>query len=418
MGEHRGSETPMGTVDFVPDTQLLRDTANEVADVLIAAAIGDDRRSTWLTARLDGDSDYATGDPNVYDGSAGIALAAWVASDVLDRADLADVSRRAITHAIESSDREDRAGLFSGRAGIALSAIAIGDAADDSQLRRAGIELMAAAASAPLSGADLISGSAGLVVALLSAARITGDSQFLVAASRHGDDLMHSARRDAWGWNWPDPDFGPIGLCGLAHGSSGVMLALGVLAANRGESLYRFGVDAARRYERSWYQSAEAGWPDLRAGLPRTCMSAWCHGSVGVGLSRLALYQVEARPAVAAEVAAAMQSATSAAADDIRGGAVGITICHGLGGTLLLLQAAEMVLGEPEHGMAARWLAGQALNRLGQEPTGWPSGIPSGAFSPGLMTGMAGTLYVLSCLVAPSAADVLLPILGGPRPPG
>jgi lantibiotic modifying enzyme len=344
------------------------------------------------------------------------ALAAWAAADALDRADLADVSRRAITQAIEAADREDRAGLFSGCAGIALSAVAIGDATDDSQLRCAGVELMGAAARAPASGADLMSGSAGIIIALLSAARITGQSQFLVAARRHGDELLDSARRDAWGWNWPDSAFGPIGLCGLAHGCSGVMLALDALAADSGERVYRAGVDAARRYERSWYQSAEGGWPDLRAETPPTCMSAWCHGSVGVGLSRLALYRAEARPAVAAEIAAAMQSATSAAADDVRGGTIGVTICHGLGGTLLLLQAAETVLGETEHGVAARWLAGQALDRLGHDPTAWPSGIPSGAFSPGLMTGLAGTLYVLSRLVAPSAADVLLPILGGPGP--
>jgi lantibiotic biosynthesis protein len=417
MGEHRGSETAVGAVDFVLDTQLLRAVVNEVADALITGAIGDSRRSTWLTAHLDGGRGYSTGDPNLYDGSAGIALATWAAATALDRAELADLSRRAITHAIEAADREVRAGLFTGRAGIAMSAIAIGDATSDNNLRRKGVELMIEAARAPLRGADLIGGSAGIILALLSAARITGQAEFLVQARRHGEHLMNSARRDAWGWNWPDPDFGPTGLCGLAHGSSGVMLALGALAADSGECLYRAGVDAARRYERSWYQSAEGGWPDLRADSARTCMSAWCHGSVGIGLSRLALYQIEARPAVAAEAAAAIQSATSAAAHEVGSGAVGITICHGLGGTMLLLQAAETVLGESEHGTAARWLAGHTLDRVANDPMAWPSGIPNGAFSPGLMTGVAGTLYVLSRLLAPSAADVLLPILGGPRPP-
>ena len=75
-------------------------------------------------------------------------------------------------------------------------------------------------------------------------------------------------------------------------------------------------------------------------------------------------------------------------------------MCHGLGGTLVLLLAAHRALGETEHLDAARLLAYLALDRLGDDPSTWPGGVPNGGFSPGLMTGLAGSMYVLARVAA------------------
>jgi lantibiotic modifying enzyme len=98
-----------------------------------------------------------------------------------------------------------------------------------------------------------------------------------------------------------------------------------------------------------------------------------------------------------AEAACALQAATAAASRELRHGA-DLTVCHGLGGTLLLLLEAARALGEQEHQEAARWIAERALEWLGDDAGAWPSGVPGGGFSPGLMTGLAGTMHVLARL--------------------
>src|SRR6185312_2988217 len=98
---------------------------------------------------------------------------------------------------------------------------------------------------------DLISGSAGLILALLAA----GDAD---AALRHGEHLLAKADRQAWGWSWD------AGLCGLAHGAAGAAWALAALAAATGEARFAEAAGQARRYERAWFQPGQNNWPDLR----------------------------------------------------------------------------------------------------------------------------------------------------------
>jgi len=90
----------------------------------------------------------------------------------------------------------------------------------------------------------------------------------------------------------------------------------------------------------------------------------------------------------------------------------GLTVCRGLGGTLLLLLSAHRSLGEAEHLGAARLIAHRALDRMGPDPAAWPSGVRGGGFSPGLMTGLAGSMYALTEVAEPTGAGLLAPILG------
>src|SRR6185312_13048298 len=218
----------------------------------------------------------------------------------------------------------------------------------------------------------LYDGSAGIVLALLRVAQLTGAARWRTAARTHGEHLLAVANRHPWGWGWPLAAFDGRELCGLAHGAAGIAWAMGALAAATGDSHFLAAVDGARRYERSWFQRVENNWPDLREttqttpGAALTCPAYWCHGATGIGLSRLALFRLDPHLALIAEATSALQAATSAMSRELDGyPAAGLTLCHGLGGSLLLLAAAHHTLGEASHLEAARWLAAQALDRLG-----------------------------------------------------
>ena len=387
--------------------------AHAAADLLLATAIRRDGRATWLGATVDWVDGAPgvvrrTGDATLYDGSAGVALAARAAATALERDDLAALATEAARHAVDAAPRVPGPGLFDGRAGIGYVALTAGDDA----LRAPGRALLLAAAEeTSASGlADLVSGSAGVLVALLDATRATGDEALLAAAARQGEALLGAVAPGPDG-TWPALTGSGPALCGLAHGAAGAAWALGELAAVSGDPRLHDAVARARRFERRWFRPSENGWPDLRpeslppGGGPAPCPALWCHGATGIGLSRLALHALDAHPSLAAEAACALQAAGAAAEQALAGGPpeTGLTVCHGLGGTVLLLLAAHAELGEPEHLDAGRWVAAQALDRLGPDPEHWPGGVPGGAFSPGLMTGLAGALHALARAARPAA---------------
>lgn len=402
------------------ESAWLADAAGRVADVLVENAIIVGGRATWLAANVTSDGAgvvHRTGDATLYDGTAGIAMASWPVAVALGREDLADIALGAVRHALSAVGRLGGVGLFDGIAGIGLAALEVGDAAGDERMRADGLDVLAHVADTPPSDVDLISGSAGVVLALLTAAGRTGSARWRAAAIWHGDHLLACAHRAPWGWSWPIPGFGPSGLCGLAHGAAGVAWALGELAAATGDARFLEGVDGARRFERSWFQPAENGWPDLRPessapGAPLLCPALWCHGATGIGLARLSLFARSEHGSLAGEASAALQAATSSASHDLRGlASPSLTICHGLGGTVLLLLAAHAVLREEAHLTAARWVASRALERSAHDPSSWPSGLPGGEFTPGLMTGLAGTMYALARAADP-ARTAAIAVLG------
>ncbi|HWI70871.1 MAG TPA: lanthionine synthetase LanC family protein, partial [Baekduia sp.] len=285
----------MGTLTLT-DTTRLRRAAGRGADILVANAITADDQTTWLAATIERVGDghqtiHRTGDPTLYDGSAGIALACWSAAATLDRTDLADLALRAARHAIASADRVPRTGLFDGTTGIALTALDLGARADDRHLHASGSALLDRVATTPPCATDLVSGSAGIVLALLAAARAAESDRWLTAAARHGERLLAETARYGLSGDGEAP------LCGLAHGAAGVAWALGALAEETGDERFGEAVGVARAYERSWFQPVRSGWPDLRPeGGPAVCPALWCHGATGIGLGRLALYRRAAHP--------------------------------------------------------------------------------------------------------------------------
>jgi lantibiotic biosynthesis protein len=407
--------------------------AGSIADAIVASAISDGDRATWLAPVIEVDGDrrhvtLQTGDPTLYQGSAGIAWACAEAGAVLGRDDLARLGVAGARASVARAGDDLGSGLYDGSTGVGLVALTVGLRAGDADLAEAGRALLGRAARSPASGPDLIHGGAGVLAGLLAADRIDGGRGWLRAAGRIGAALLEDAERRDWGWGWPLPGMDEPALCGLAHGTSGIAWALGELEAasdptTGGRGGREVGADGgavgipdgvangiagALRFERSWFDHRTNTWPDLRAGLtpagePPPRPTIWCHGAPGIGLARLRLNALRPDPTLVAEAAAALQSSVSAAEGDgdAAGLAFGLTVCHGVGGTLELLVSAAEALDEVEHLEAAGWLLDRAVDRLGPDVERWPSGVDGSPSVPGLMTGLAGTMLVLLRLAHP-----------------
>ncbi|MGW4523988.1 type 2 lanthipeptide synthetase LanM family protein [Amycolatopsis sp. NPDC004378] len=246
---------------------------------------------------------------------------------------------------------------------------------------------------------DVLGGAAGCVGALAALHRHRPDPALLAAVGRCGDHLLATAlpqAAGALGWRTPLAD---RPLTGFAHGAAGIGWALATAAELTGQRRFADAADRALAYERTLFLPERGNWPDLRAeAAPSACMTAWCHGAVGIGLGRLALPGTTG-PEVTAEIAAATTAALAT------GFGASHSLCHGDFGSLDLLLAA----GHPE--AADRGAAVLAdIDRHG-----WRCGVPTGAETPGLMTGLAGIGYGLLRAADPGHVPSVLS-LDPPRP--
>lgn len=390
-----------------------------IADALAETAIADGARCTWLSATVElpeGQREivHRTGNPVVYDGDAGIAWALAHASRALRRADLGELARAGAAEALLRADPSRGGGLLDGVAGVGVAAMQTGAVLGDEQLIEAGLEVLGSTTEAT-AGDDVVSGTAGLILASLAAADESGDSRWLDRATDLARVLAARADRRPWGWSWPSGEDGEPGLCGLAHGCSGVAWALAELGARTGSDEFGEAVREALQYERSWFDRERGNWPDLRltdsGAAIRSFPAWWCHGAAGVGLVRLRLWELGlADLTLLAEAGASLRATFSEAAAPLRAGQVGdfgVTVCHGLGGAVELFLTAHAVLGEKEHQATVGWLLDRVIGLLGYDVEWWPDGVGAAGASPGLATGMAGTLLVL--LRAMGSGDVPSP---------
>lgn len=338
--------------------------------------------------------------PLLYDGSAGIGLflarLARISGDPIVRA----TAEGALAQASSAADALAAAGeygFYSGLSGIAWACGEGGrELAHDGFVARGDAVMRDAARLPPRNDRlDIINGSAGLVPALLAAYRRDENDELLSAAVRHGDRLLSLATRGDVGWSWDTLGFpGERHLLGLAHGASGIALALAELGIATGRGEFLVAARAAVDYERAYFRPAEGNWPDLRSfvqpgptGEPPS-MLAWCHGAPGIGFARLALTRLlPDEPAIRDEA----ETATRTTAANLAAGGTGnFSLCHGDGGNAELLVLAAETLDRPDLMQLAVSVATHAMERFEAGGLPWPCGVPGAGETPNLMLGTAG----------------------------
>jgi lantibiotic modifying enzyme len=209
------------------------------------------------------------------------------------------------------------------------------------------------------------------------------------------------------GVGWLTAISGDQPLAGFSHGAAGIGWGLIKLSDLCGERRYRSMGLAAMGYERSLFLPEHGNWPDLRKNRPtqgaaRTTnhMVAWCHGAAGIGLGRLGCLSYMDDGEMRTEIDIALQTTLE------KGFGSNHSLCHGeLGNIDCLLEAAVQF---DNHDLRARVyrIAAGILEGAGNH--GWLCGVPLGAETPGLMTGLAGIGYELLRLAEPTRVPSVL----------
>ncbi len=383
------------------DTEQLGQAAIAIGDRLCYEAIVADDRAVWSGAQLDLiDDDWqvteSTVGPELYGGTAGIALFLARLGSTLGSQRHLDHAQMGIRQALAADTASLGPSLFGGSSGIAAAAAEVGVLTGNDELTTAAHRVEIDEPNA----ADLIAGSAGMVIAALSLYRQSGDSTWLDRARTWGQDLLERSETDERGMQrwWPS-DIGSDEppLLGLGHGASGCAWPLAELAVATGDHTWFKPVEEAVAYERSFLDHDRGNWPDLREltqhavgeGKEPSWPAFWCHGAPGIGLTRLRFFEITGEPRYSDEATIAVVSGMRFAADMAREPLLhDASLCHGIAGVIELLREAARVLGDPSHHDAAVEVAEAALVMAGGGR--WPSGVRDGGENPSLMLGLAG----------------------------
>ncbi len=255
---------------------------------------------------------------------------------------------------------------------------------------------------------DVMAGAAGAIAALLAFYETFRCDSVIAVAQRLANRLIETALPQRGGGRAWKASINPERpLAGFSHGAAGIAWALGKLYAVTGsEKLRGLALDALE-FEANAYSEEFGGWPDYR-GLPEDYknltaahyMTAWCHGAVGIGFSRLDLMSCLPSEFLEASLSAALGATRKG------GFGKGHCLCHGdLGNLELLLEASRR---RPNNGLTETvrdFSAGIFRDGVSK---GWQCDTPTLIETPGLMTGLSGIGYNLLRLAHPDIAPSAL----------
>ncbi|WP_229865943.1 type 2 lanthipeptide synthetase LanM family protein [Streptomyces spinoverrucosus] len=416
--------------------EVFAEEALRVARRLADLCVRDDHGLGWIGLDLVDETywQYAPAPIGLYTGTAGIAhgldAVAAVTGDEetgeLARAAFDQVAKRSILIAETLAGLEKKPGAAEfgigafgpfGGAIYALSHAAVRhDRPDYATAATALLPAIAQLVSEdPL--LDVVSGSAGAILSLLSLESAAPGCGALALAVRCADRLLATRQPAADGWGWATPINPEAPLAGFSHGASGIAYAFARLHQVAPRPEYVAAVRHALRYEATVYDPELRTWRDLRpANLGgRTVMNAWCHGAPGIAMARAEFERMGIVPDLAELIEqdrhwAVLASISTGLDLDPVSGLGNHSLCHGDVGNLLTIEAACQPDAEPE----VAELLPRVWNTLLHEgrENGWLCGVPNGVETPGLMTGLAGIAWGLARMADPARVPDLLRLAG------
>jgi type 2 lantibiotic biosynthesis protein LanM len=391
-------EIPRGT----PDAERLLNAAQWVGQRLSSLAIHGARDVSWLALGHAGGGRWLTVPlgMDLYEGVPGVLLfLAHVAALTRDDAyaSLAEKAMATFLRQIDAGQSKVRTiGAFNGWGGTLYVLAHLAALWGRAEFKQKIVEITSLLE--PLirqdDNLDVISGSAGCILALAAVHRVVPSRQILESAELCGQKLEQKALKIGSGKAWMGGIAASAPLTGFSHGAAGIAYALCRLSQMTEQTRFVDLACEAIRYERSVYSPQEGNWPDLRSAEADAShlwttrspgRAFWCHGASGIALSRLGmlgqcqgLEGLEARR----EIETGCQTTVR------MGFGRNLSLCHGDLGNLELLLTARRKLE------LAAWdeFISEALQSILTEIEAgtWRCGHPKGVESVGLMTGLAG----------------------------
>ncbi|WP_127488973.1 type 2 lanthipeptide synthetase LanM family protein [Paenibacillus ehimensis] len=244
---------------------------------------------------------------------------------------------------------------------------------------------------------DFLGGVSGLIIVCINLYKKTGETYFLDIAKQCGDHLIRKKEIQMVGVGWRTKQVEKP-LTGLSHGASGFSWPLLWLYKFTNDQKYEEAYLESMKYEKSLFDKNAEIWLDLRAEADHHGSAMWCHGSAGIGMSRIMMSEYVSSSEIMHEIDLALKYT------QINGFSGNYCLCHGdLGNLDLFLLAADRFQRDDFKMTALKIGSHLAVNFSEKH---WKLGSPG--INPGLMLGQAGTGYGFLRLAYPDLVPSLL----------
>lgn len=382
------------------DARRCQLAAQAVERLLQLAVRGGDGSVTWIAPEFRGDGWRVQPlQPNTYSGLGGIAvaLAGYRREVESGRADFVPGVSQALDGILQvlnvmiDAEESKTVGGFSGAGGHIWSWLTLYDLlgqepllanaiACAKMLERDGFE-----ADAYL---DIIDGCCGAIVPLLGLAEATADRRWLALAARAGRHAESLVFVGDSGLHWSTIAF-PEPTGGFVHGATGIAWSLTRLVlAGAGSDADRVRwkrlADAVLAFQDSLFDEPLGIWDNRRP--PDCTIHAWCNGSIGIGLAAGDLYVRSGEQRHLRDLRRAVAAAQ-------HGWGITHTLCHGDFSVWELLVRASAIDREAP-AIDREALTARVISALEEHYVN-PAGTIREAYTPGLMTGLAGVVHSL-----------------------
>ena len=392
----------------------LVETAVRLGDELHSQAFRSHATAQWLGLNSHMGRNWRLGplSPDLFNGISGVTLFLAELSRASGEERFARLAHHALVTLKHQINREGTHTLhgMAGLPGIAYTLCRLSELLSDESLHGLALELTARTLPEVSADAefDIVAGGAGTIAALriVHTLHPGGPAADVIRAA--ADHLVRSAQSFGKGVGWmpaliTQNNLASQPLSGFGHGTGGIAWALGEAAHLLGEPRYAEVARTALDYERELFDPQTHTWSDVRAPDGQATINAWCHGSVGIGLSRLGVRETLFTDD-SSEVDTDIDITLAGARRD--GFGISHSLCHGDAGAVDLFLSAGASLDRQALRDEAGRHAAAMLHTIDER--GFLCGLPYGQAAPSLMVGLSGIGYQLLRVADPDHVPSVL----------
>lgn len=411
------SDFSEGTKRGEPTRQICLAEADRIAEYLGCQAIRRGASAAWLgiDKRHSEFGRFVALGPDLYNGNCGIALFLAAHAAVTGNNSSEELALAAVAHLRKNLRSRNAARMvrllgLGGAAGLGSIVYALTTMAkclgspDLLSDARAAAELFTNDVIGADKRLDVMHGSAGAILGLLSLHRVNDSGDVLERAVRCGEHLLAQPRRGVDGRrSWVGQGLGKQPLNGMSHGAAGYAYALASLAAATGREQFADAASECIVFENSSFDPARSNWPDWRETVDHLWRSQWCHGATGIGLARLAIIKcgVLDRNLLRQDVDRALSGA-----EQHWPGRTDTMCCGTIGNVEFFRTAGRMIFGSELSAKASSRLLDVITTASSSGSYRWYGS--NSAFNLGLFLGVAGVGYACLREIDTSVPNVLV----------
>ena len=339
--------------------QLLQTELEYIYTYIVAKALSDENGTYWIADTIDGSDKFSE---TVYCGSSGILLFLIEYYSYTKNQQVLDLIKRSANWLINYCKKNPTKNFsfYTGRIGTVYTLIKAYKLANNESAIQDALSLLDDIKTTFNNDkicCDFLNGISGTLLGLLHIFDILKQDFIKEHIAHYASLLIENINVREYGFFWDKTARMSKPWCGFSHGPSGVAFVFLELGTYFNDDFFYSIAKKGIEYEDHFYSPIHNNWPDFRKGFYDTVskdkhikqfvsgnynyfeapsyMKAWCHGSPGVGLTRLKAHKVFEEEKYSEEILKSIDSVLNSTNNP----PLSATLCHGiLGNSALFLE--------------------------------------------------------------------------------